>query len=203
MALKIVRLTKRQLIEFLQPYREAFPDWAVGHDVMLTRSNGPLKQSINFQTLGSGAYRPSQAINILLPVPDGCTVLHRFLDVKHREVLARQHAAKWPLVLKAMEEQFMPPIREPLEVVRTLRMAEAGADRDQIDNISYTTALAALNAYVGNVERSLYWCDRVEQRAAHLGRPIANWETRKKCYIVELRQALKAGTRGVRTCDAV
>ena len=160
---------------------------------MLTRTHGPLKQAIHFQSLRSGAYRPSHAINILTRVPDGCSILHRHLDVKHREVLPREHATKWPLVLKAMEEQFLPSIRKPLDVAETLRLAEEEADRDRIDNINYSTGLAVLSAYLGNTERALYWCGRVEETATHIGRPLGDWETRKRHYALELQQAVKLG----------
>ena len=193
MPVKIVPLTKKQLVEYFQPYREAFPDWGVEHDLLLTRTHGPLKQAIHFQALRSGAYRPSNAIDILMRVPDGCSVLHKHLDVKHREVLAREHATKWPLVLKAMEEQFLPSIRKPLDVAETLRLTEEEADRDRIDNINYSTGLAVLNAYLGKVERAIYWCGRVEETATHLGRPLGDWETRKRRYVLELQQAVKAG----------
>jgi hypothetical protein len=193
MAVKIVSLTKKQLVEFFQPYKEAFPDWAVEHDVTLTRTHGPVKQAIHFQALRSGAYRPSHAVDILLRVPDGCSILHKHLDVRHREVLPRDHATKWPLVLKAMEEQFAPSIRQPLDVTETLRLAEEEAARDRIDNINYSTGLAVLNAYFGHTERALYWCGRVEETAANLGRPLGDWEVRKRRYALELQQAVKTG----------
>lgn len=193
MAVKIVPLTKKQLVAYFQPYRDALPDWAVEHDVMLTRTHGPLKQAIHFQALRSGAYRPSHAVDILVRVPDGCSILHKHLDVKHREVLPRDHAAKWPLILKAMEEQFLPPIRQPLDVAETLRLAEEEADRDRIENINYLTGLAVLSAYLRNAERAIFWCGRVEETAAHLGRPLGDWETRKRCYALDLQQAIKTG----------
>lgn len=193
MAVKIVPLTKKQLVEYFQPYRDALPDWAVEHDVMLTRTHGPLKQAIHFQSLRSGAYRPSHAVDILVRVPDGCSILHKHLDVKHREILPRDHAAQWPLVLKAMEEQFAPSIRQPLDVAETLRLAEEEAVRDRIENIAYLTGLAALNANLGNAERALYWSGRVEETATHLRRPLGDWETRKRRYVLDLQQAIKAG----------
>jgi hypothetical protein len=196
MAIKITPLTKRQLVEYFQVYREAFPDWAVEHDVMLTRTHGPIKQLIDFQAQRSGAYRPSGGVRILLPIPDGCSILHQYLDVKHREILPREHPSKWPLVLKAMEEQFVPPIRKPLDVAETLRFGEEEAIRDRIDNMNYTMGLAAINAYLGNAERAIYWCHRVEERAANMGRPLADWEIRKKDFAHELREALEAGHEG-------
>jgi len=193
MAVKMVPLTKKHLVEYLQPYREALPDWAVEHDVMLTRTHGPLKQVIHFQALRSGSYRPSHAVDILVHVPDGCSILHKHLDIKHREVLPRDHATKWPLVLRAMEEQFEPSIRQPLGVAETLRLAEEEAGRDRINNINYSIGLAVLNAYLGNAERALYWCGRVEETATHLRRALGDWETRKRRYALDLQQAIKAG----------
>jgi hypothetical protein len=193
MPVKIAPLTKKQLIAYFQPYREAFADWTVEHDVMLTRTHGPLRQAIHFQALRSGAYRPSHAIDILVPVPDGCSILHKHLDVKHREVLPREHPAKWPLVLKAMEEQFLPPVRKPLDAPETLRFGEEEAERDRIDNINYMTGLAVLNAYLRNAERALYWCGRIEKRAAHMGRQLGDWEIRKRRYALELQQGIEVG----------
>lgn len=186
-------LTKKQLMECFRPYREAFPDWSVEYDVMLTRSDSPLRQIIDFQSLQSGSYRPVMAISILLPIPDGCSILHRQLDVRHRQVSAREHPTKWPFVLKAMEEQFLPSIRKPLDLVESLRLGEEEAERDQIENTNYTTGLAALNAYVGNRERSLDWCNRIEKQLKTLGREPAAWESRKGQFVRELRQAIELG----------
>jgi len=44
-----------------------------------------------------------------------------------------------------MEEQFLPPVRKPLDAPETLRFGEEEAERDRIDNINYMTGLAVLN----------------------------------------------------------
>lgn len=188
-------LTKTQLVEYFQVYRNAFPDWTVEHDVVLTRVHVPLRQSIDFQALRSGAYRPSCAITLLLRIPDGCAILDfQHLDVKHREVFPREHLSKWSLVLKAMEEQFVPPIRKPLDVMETLQLAEKQVKgHAETININYSTGLAALNAYLGNAQRALYWCDQIENRAASLGRGLGDWEVRKLQFTRDLRQAIELG----------
>lgn len=185
-------LTKKEMKELFEPYRQAFPDWEVEHDVMLTRKHGPLRQAIDFQCLRYAAYRPAHSVDILINIPDGCSLLHQYLDGKHQVVERRQHPTKWPEVLTAMEEQFRPSIRKPLDVAETLRLAEEEAERDRIDKINYSTGLAVLNAYVGNAERALYWCARVEERAANLGRPLGDWEIRKREYSLALQQAIRA-----------
>ena len=186
-------LTKKELTEFFEAYRQAFPDWEVEHDVVLTRKHGPLRQAIYLEGLRYAAYRPGHSIDLLINVPDGCSLLQQHLDVKHRQVERREHAAKWPVVLNAMEEQFLPAIRKPLDVAETLRLAEEEMERDRINNINHFTGLAVLNAYLGNTERALYWCGRVEETATHLGRPLGDWETRKRRYSLELQQAIMAG----------
>lgn len=186
-------LTKRELKEFFASYRQAFPAWEVENDVVLTRRHGPVKQIIYFEGLRYAAYRPGHSIELLIVIPGGCTLLQQHLDVKHREVERRQHSTKFSLVLKAMEDQFLPSIRKPLDVAETLWFAEEEADRDHIENINNSTALAVLNAYLGNSERACYWCDRVEQTAAQTRRPLADWEIRTRLYAIELQNAVKHG----------
>ena len=185
-------LTKKHLLDCFRNYREAFPDWAVEHDVVLSRVNGAVRQQIGFQALRTGAYRPSCSIQVLL-VPEFCYVLQQWLDVKHREVSLREHATKWPSVVKAMEEQFLPPIRNPLSVVETLRLAEEDTERNGIDNLNNSTGLAALNAYQGNLERALYWCDRVKTCSAKMERQLGEWEVRKVEFVTQLLHAIDEG----------
>jgi hypothetical protein len=191
MAIKITPLTKRQLIGYFKDYREAFPDWGVEHDVVLVRSHGPVKQHVAFEALRSGAYRPSCSVEVL--VTPGVRVLTRFLDIKHREVLPREHAAKRPLVLKAMEDQFQPSVRSPLDATEVLRLTEEEVVRDRIDKTHHSVALAALNAYVGNLDRAAWWCDRVPIQLAGLGREPADWEQEHAEYVQQLRQAITRG----------
>lgn len=191
MAIKIIPLTKRQLVGYFNDYRDAFPDWDVEHDVVLVRAHGLVKQHIAFEALRSGAYRPSCSVEVLSTPP--MQVLFRFLDIKHREVLPHEHAVKQPLVLKAMELQFQPSILKPLDTVEVLRLAEEEVVRDKIDKTQYSVALAALNGYVGKSDRAIWWCDRVPIQLAALGREPAEYEQEHAEYVIKLRQAIMAG----------
>lgn len=192
MAVQIKPLTKKQLAEYFSAYREKFAEWDVESDVVLVRAVGPIKQRIAFEALRSGAYRPSCSITVTGP-PDGAQVLIRFLDIKHREVLPREHAVKCPLVLKAMEEQFQPGVRDSLNAAEVLRLAEEEVVRDRIENVNHSCALATLNAYVGNNDRALWWCDRLESQLASTGRTPADWELRKRDFTRHLRNAVQRG----------
>src|SRR2546426_8957898 len=135
MPVKIKPLTKQQLFEYSKVYRDAFPDWAVENEVVLVRLQGPIKQCIAFEALRGGAYRPSSSVEV--SVSDGVRILFSFLDIKNREILPRDYLVKWPRIVKAMEEQFRPPIRRPLDVAEVLRLGEQEVARDQIENVNH------------------------------------------------------------------
>ena len=191
MSIKIKPLTKRQLAEYFSDYRAAFPDWTEEHDVVLTRSGGPIKQHIAFEALRGGAYRPSCSVEILITL--GVRILHRFLDIRHREVYPRQHLERWPQVVKAMEEQFEPPIRKPLEVLEVLRLEEEEIARVGFENINDFCGVAALHAYLGHAETALLWCDRADESLKSQGRQPPGWELRQAQFARRLREAIGAG----------
>jgi hypothetical protein len=192
MAVNIKPLTKAELIDYFQVYRKVFPDWTVEHQVVLVRACGPIRQHIAFEALRSGDYRPSCSIRVVGP-PDGAQLLHQYLDIKHVSISRREHLSKWSSVLKAMEEQFQPPVRKPLDIAEVLFLSEEATEEHNIDNVNNSTALAVMNAYLGKTERALFCCNRVEERATNAENKLAEWEVRKIQYIRELQQAIKAG----------
>lgn len=191
-------LTKAQLVGYFRDYREVFPEWLVEHEVVLYRSVGPVKQMIGFEALRSGAYRPSHSVEVA-GLPDGGQVLFEFLDVRHREVLPREHAAKCPLVVKAMEDQFLPALREPLKPTEVLRLGEESVVRWKVESPATFSSLATLSAHLGDLDRSLRWCDRSDSGLAGRGRELADWEVRLVSFNQHLRRAIQEG----RTCEVL
>ncbi len=190
MPVKIKPLTKQQLFEYFKVYRDAFPDWAVENDVVLVRRRGPIEQCIAFEALRDGAYRPSSSVALLVTRGVHVHILSSFLDIKHREILPREHLVKWPRIVKAMEEQFQPPIRRPLDVAEVLRLGEQEVARDRIENVNYFSGLAALNAYVGDAERALFWCNRVEEQLKKRDIQPTDWELRRAQFTRQLHEAI-------------
>jgi hypothetical protein len=188
-------LTKKELREFFQVYQEAFPDWDVEHHVMLTRSAGPISQNIPFQSLSYGAYRPECMIDVAGPPDGGARLLHQMLDVEHRQVERRQHVTEWPKVLKAIEEQFVPDVRKPLDVGEVLRLAEEEALRDRISNERYLNGLATLNVHVGRDDRAVEWCDRAESSFKEFAdaMPPPDWMLKQVEFARRLRDAIREG----------
>jgi hypothetical protein len=184
-------LTKKQLLGYFQVYRDAFPDWKVEHGVMLTRSLGPISQHIPFQNLQYGAYRPSCSIRVIGPPDGGSALLIQLLDVKHREVEPRQHDTKWPLVLKAMEEQFVPNIRKPLDMEEVVRLAEEEVGHDGVESIRECTGLATLNVHLRRFKKAIEWCDRAEASLGRIGREPVAWELAQAQFASQLRGAIQ------------
>ncbi len=185
-------LKNSELVKYFRVYRDALPDWNVEHKVVLTRSAGPISQHIPFQALRSGAYRPSCTIWVVGP-PDGAQLLHQFLRHPLEQVSRRQHETKWPLVIKAMEGQFVPAIREPLDIVEVLRLAEEEAEKHGIENMNYLNGLATLNVHVGNMDHAIEWCNRAEGRLDTIGREPADWEQDHARFARQLRDAIHGG----------
>src|SRR5262249_8469251 len=109
MAKQMTPMTQRKVKVYFEDYRKAFPDWEVKHNITLVRTNGPIEQCIAFQGLTAGSYRPSCIVHVLI-APNPTSILYQFLDKRNEQVFPREHATKWPQAVKAMEEQFQPPI---------------------------------------------------------------------------------------------
>ncbi len=107
--------------------------------------------------------------------------------------MPREHAAKWPLVVKAMEQQFQPPVREPLDLIKVLRLAEEDVTVVGCENLSSLSALASLCAYLGDADGTLRWCEHTLSVFANLGRAPAEWELQMAAFCRQLRNAVELG----------
>jgi hypothetical protein len=144
-------------------------------------------QQIGFEALRSGAYRP-MAVIWALPLPS-VAMLHQFLDIKHSEILLREHPSKWKAVVAAMEQQFLPPIRRPLDLreVKGLCEQEAGERTNDL------CMLAILNAYLEEKEQALACCERMQTVPSPTLAPRLDWEERHKEFGRQLQRAIEAG----------
>lgn len=180
-------ITKRQLAEIVACYAMMFPDWKLVEGDRLERSSGPIVQQIGFEALRSGAYRPAGVIWVSsLPT---VAMLHQFLDVKHRQILLREHASKWGAVVAAMEQQFRPPVRKPLDLYEIRSLCEHAARGSTND----LCMLAILHAYLGENEKALSCCERMQALPPPSLAPRLDWEQRHKEFGQRLRAAIEAG----------
>jgi hypothetical protein len=188
MTIKIKQITKGDLIDYFHDYRIVFPDWAVTHDVVLVRSHELVEQKIAFESLRAGSYRPSCSLTVL-SIPRS-QLIFNFLDIRNREVFPREHSSKWPHIVSAMEAQFLPSIRAPLDIIEILRIAESEVLRNKITNVNRLSGLAALNAYVGNTPKALYWCDKIEGQVKESIQKPLDWELQHVDFSRQLRTSI-------------
>jgi len=187
MAIKIQPLTKQQLAEIVGCYATVFPDWEIVNGQVFVRTSGPICQLVGIETLRSGAYRPWAGIRAV-PVRD-VRMLHQFLDVKHVQILPRQHSVMWKSVVAAMEQQFRPSIRKPLD----LREIKGLCEQEARPTTNDLCMLAILSAYVGDRQQALSCCEEMEKAEPPTLAPRLDWERRHLEFGRQLRKAIEAG----------
>ena len=187
MAIKIQPLTKKQLSEIVECYATVFPDWQLLDGNRLERTFGPVVQHIGFEALRGGAYRPMGAI-WALPLPT-VAMLHQFLDIKYVQILPRQHVRVWRDVVGAMEKQFCPSIRKPLELLEIKGLCEQQARTTTND----LCMLAILNAYIGEREKAFICCENMQSITTPMLAHLPEWEERHRNFCRELQKAIETG----------
>ncbi|WP_294293351.1 hypothetical protein [uncultured Sphingomonas sp.] len=191
---KYTPITKAQLKEVVAQYAAKFPDWVMFVDgTAFVRREGPIQQMIWFQKMSSASYRPTHGIRSLVLPEAFIRMLPQMLDVKHREVEHRWHERKFGATLTAMEQQFRPDIRKPLDIAEALALceAEAAAMPDTTNNM---TMLAILNAWLGCDAEALNRCERMQHCPLPTLAPMAEWEAAMRAFGRDLARAVEAGT---------
>jgi hypothetical protein len=187
MPIKIRPLTKKQLGEIVECYATVFPDWEIVNGQVFARTLGPIRQLVGIEALRSGAYRPWAGIRAV-SLQD-VRMLHQFLDIKHVQILPRQHPTMWKSVVAAMEQQFRPSIRKPLDLREIMRLCEQEARATTND----LCMLAILSACLGEKEQALSFCEQMQKVGAPTLAPPQDWESRHLEFGGQLRQAIEAG----------
>lgn len=180
-------LTKKQLKEVIKCYALVFPGWELINEQVFARAQGPIVQHVGFESLRSGAYRPWSGIRTL-PLPT-VRMLHQFLDIKHRQILLREHPTKWKGIVAAIEQQFYPLVRKPLD----LREVRGLCEKTAKDSTNDLCMLAILHAYLGEKEQALSCCDRMQTLPPPTLAPRLDWEERYKEFGLQLRRAIETG----------
>jgi hypothetical protein len=116
-------------------------------------------------------------------------MLHQLLDIKHREVELRAHPREWKHIITAMEVQFRPLIRKPLDLPEIKDLCEQAARPSTND----LCMLAVLNAYLGNHEEALSFCERIQSLPPPPLAARLDWEQRHKAFGLQLQQAITSG----------
>ena len=169
MVVRIKAMTKSELRQYVEAYHPFFSNWIAVRGECFLRISGPVAQQVWFENLRSGAYRPVTAVSIL--VAKKAVMLHKFLDIRHREILPREHQLKFEEVFNAMRDQFVPSIISPLNAIEVCQLCEEHA----VERVNEAHSLSALNAYLGKFDTARKWID-ILKRLTNDRTEIEDWE---------------------------
>lgn len=184
-------MTRKQLRDVTAFYAGHFPGWEiVAGRTTFARREFPIEQFVWFQPMGSGSYRPTHAIRAL-PFPEGWpAMLHR--TPRHpMSVDYRWHTTNWETMLAAMERDFQPNMREPIDIAHVLWLCENSAYSKSELRPNDLAMLAILNAWLGRNEEALDYCRQIQVYS----NPYGLNEHQQKIFAYEpgLRKAIEEG----------
>ena len=185
-------MTRKEQREVLQCYATAFPDWKVIADGRLVRYHGPIMQQIGFEALRGWSYRPAAVIRAL-PLPT-VRMLDQLLDIKRGGSIGmRDHPRQWKDVVVAMEQQFRPSVRKPLDLREVTELCK----HEVLERTNDLCMLAILNAYLGENEQALSYCERIQAAPLPTLPPPLKaspaWERQRREFGLRLKEAIEQG----------
>lgn len=184
------RLTSKEIGSIVLDYQLHLPDWEiVGGDTLL-RTAGPVAQSIWFDRLRTGTYRPTARVHVLA-APDemgGTVVLPQFLGIKNKEVSARSHMKQLPAVIAALRSEIAPSIEKPLDanvVVELAVMRSHGRPAGAY-------AIACLFAAIGRVAEARRWIAEYHSALSGVGLPEQPIDAFRASFLSQLESWIAA-----------
>ena len=181
-------MTKKQLKGVVAEYAATFPDWMMLEDnTAFFRDHGPIRQMIWLQRLSYAAYRPTHVISALpIAIP---SMLTQLMDVRNRQVEFKWHERKWRGAVAAMEQQFKPNIRKPIDLAEVLTLCEAEV-REATNDLAM---LAILYAWLERKAEATDCCERMQHCPLPTLAPMPKWEEAMRSFGRDLARAIEAG----------
>jgi hypothetical protein len=113
------------------------------------------------------------------------------LDVRHREVEHRWHERKLAATLFAIEQQFRPDVRKPLDIPEVLALCEAEARPYAANDFAM---LAILHAWLGHDRRALECCERIQDCPMPTLAPVPERQQALRLFGRDLAEAIRTRT---------
>ena len=92
-------------------------------------------------------------------------------------------------MLAAMEKQFKPSIRSPINIEEILFLCEREARSDSTNDLAM---LAILNAWLGRKKEALLACEHMQITALPQLAPVPEWEARMRGFGRDLSKTIEA-----------
>lgn len=193
----------QRLMEIANDYATAFPDWSFyrnAHFFGLWRSSGPIRQNIWFGVKSDGEYRLSHDVTSFIPtlilIGDQMPwvgMLTQFLSIRDRlqSISSDKHPARWRDAVAAMEREFTPSVRNPLDLVE---VAELCATEVRTWNHNNLTMMAILHVWLGKRDEARQHCIRLQTLEMPANAEMHDWVREMKAFGLDLLRAIEAGT---------
>lgn len=199
-------LSRKQGDQFLVDYATAFPDWMRYADEFclgLWRACGPARQNIWFGATSIGTYRLSHDVSVFIPplrasgnempwVAMLPQLMGHQVGLRLQHIRASEHSARWREAVSAIEQQFRPDIRKPLDLKEITSLCEA-EEREWSQND--LVMMAILYAWQGERDEARQRCIRLQSvPAPHEVPEMVAWHHEMLAFGLSLLRAIEAGT---------
>jgi hypothetical protein len=170
-------------------YQFMLPGWLRLHREVLGREAFPIRQTIWFQPLRTGAYRPMHGVETLPLGEARPGMLPQLLSARQGQLSLSKHESRKAEVLQAMKDQFRPAIDKPLDIDEVLVLCEAQS-RGVFNDLAM---LAILYAWRGRREDALACCRRLQGPAPPVIAPVLERDDAMREFGRALIKAIEAG----------
>ena len=178
------KLTSKEISVIVRDYHAQLPEWhIVGGDTLL-RFGRSIAQSLWFDRLRTGSYRPTARIHVLV-APDergGTVVLPQFLGVKNKEVTKQAHARQLPSVIAALHSELSPSIDKSLDENTVVELA---ASRSH-GRPAGAYAVACLYAALGTTSEARRWIREYHAAIKAVGIPEQPIDVSRSSFLKQL-----------------
>jgi hypothetical protein len=186
------KLTSKEIEQIVDDYHAALRDWQkVGGDT-LVRTEELIGQSIWFDRLRTGAYRPTMRVHVFV-APDeggGTVVLPQFLGIKTKEVSVKAHLRQFPAVMDALKNEVVPSIEKALNAEKVTTLLRSRAAGRPVG----AYALACLFGAMERAEDARQWMIEYQKAFESLGLPEQPSDNARFKFLARLERWLNNGT---------
>jgi hypothetical protein len=191
--------TLKELAPIIEDYRAAFPEWQLVNEDVLIRFGTWVAQSIWFDRLRSGTYRPTCGVHVLVaPSSSGCTgVMTQFLNIKQREIRPEAHVRVFQSVIIALKSEIYPSLEKPLNELEVIDAVK----KNYADRPAAVYALACLLGALGRSNETLQWIDKYHSALARLKLVPQSIDVERDTFLRKVEEWLKQPEREANFAD--
>ena len=201
----IAEPSREQGIRLLKDYASEFRDWSRYRDAFflgLWRPCGPVRQNIWLGKTSIGTYRLSHDISIFIPTLKACGqqmpwiamlphLMGQQVGSRLQDILATEHSTRWRQAVSAIEQEFRPDIRKPLDLIEITSLCEA-EEREWSQND--LVMMAILFAWQDECDKARQRCIRLQSIPVPSEVPeMVDWHHQMLAFGMELLNAVEAG----------